>query len=182
MSDDDSTLASWTDDINTILKSLQENTDQYQKFHKEKYRTYKARLVVFRIPVILLSSLNSVLSVGMSSWVTQEITSVVNCFLSLTCATISAVELFLGINKKMEQSLMSYHGYKLLNVKLSTQLILRPEHRTEDGHEFLLSVMNEYKNLFESSNVLSKSFNDRLLRPIPPLDPMNPLLPIVSQR
>jgi len=181
MSDDDSTLASWTDDINTILKSLQDNTDQYQRFHKEKYRIYKSRLIVFRIPVIVLSSLNSVLSVGMSSWVNQEITSVVNCFLSLACATISAVELFLGINKKMEQSLMSYHGYKLLNVKLSAQLLLNPVNRTEDGHEFLLSVMNEYKNLFENSNVLSKSFNDRLLRPIPVLDPVNPLLPIVSR-
>ena len=179
---DDSTLSSWTEDINVILKSLQDNTDQYQKFHKEKYRAYKARLVVFRIPVILLSSLNSVLSVGMSSWVSQEITSVINCLLSLFCATISAVELFLGINKKMEQSLMSYHGYKLLNIKLSTQLLLKPENRTEDGHEFLLSVMNEYKNLFESSNVLSRSFNDRLLRPVPVIDQMNPLLPIVSPR
>ena len=88
MSDDDSTLASWTEDVNTILRSLQENTDQYQKYHKEKYRNYKARLVVFRIPVIVLSSLNSVLSVGMSSYVDQEITSVVNCFFVICCVNI----------------------------------------------------------------------------------------------
>lgn len=177
MSDDDSTLASWTTDINTILKSLQENTDQYQKFHKEKYRTYKSRLIIFRIPVIVLSSVNSVLSVGLSTYIDQETTSVINCLMSLACATISAVELFLGINKKMEQALMSYHGYKLLNIKISTQLLLKEENRNEDGHEFLLSIMNDYKNLFESSNVLSRSFNDRLLRPIPVLDPVNPLLP-----
>ena len=175
MSDDGSTIASWSEDVNTILKSLQENTDQYQRFHKEKYRTYKARLILFRIPVIVLSSVNSVLSVGLSSYVAQDTTSVINCLMSLLCATISAVELFLGINKKMEQSLMSYHGYKLLSIKLSTQLILRPEHRVEDGHEFLIGVMNEYKNLFESGNVLSKAFPDRLLHPIPMLDIRNPL-------
>jgi hypothetical protein len=93
MSDDGSTLASWTEDINIILKSLQENTDQYQKFHKEKYRNYKARLIVFRIPVIVLSSVNSVLSVGLSQYVDQKTTSVINCLMSLACATISAVEI-----------------------------------------------------------------------------------------
>jgi hypothetical protein len=176
MSDDGSTLASWTEDINIILKSLQENTDQYQKFHKEKYRAYKARLILFRIPVIVLSSVNSVLSVGLSAYVAQDTTSVINCLMSLMCATISAVELFLGINKKMEQALMSYHGYKLLSIKLSAQLILTPEHRAEDGHEFLIGIMNEYRNLFESSNVLSKGFPDRLLRPVPVLDPLSPLI------
>ena len=176
MSDDGSTLATWTEDINTILRSLQENTDQYQKYHKEKYRVYKARLILFRIPVIVLSSVNSVFSVGLSAYVAQDTTSVINCLLSLLCATISAVELFLGINKKMEQSLMSYHGYKLLSMKVSTQLILSPEHRAEEGQAFLTEVMNEYRNLFESSNVLSKGFADRLLRPIPVLDGVSPLI------
>ena len=178
MSDDDSTLASWTEDINKILQSLQDNTDQYQKFHKEKYIKYKSRLIIFRIPVIVLSSVNSVLSVGLSNYISQETTSVINCLMSLTCATISAVELFLGINKKMEQSLMSYHGYKLLSIKLATQLRMEASNRTEDGHEFLTEVLTEYKNLFEGSNVLSKSFPDRLLKPIPVLDPINPLLPV----
>jgi hypothetical protein len=182
MSDDGSTLASWTDDINRILQSLQENSDQYQKYHKEKYVKNKRRLVVFRIPLIVLSSINSVLSVGLSVYVPQETTSLVNCLLSLFCATISAVELFLGINKKMEQSLMSYHGYKLLGIKIASQLRLEVANRTEDGHEFLTEIMTEYRNLFESSNVLTKTFPDKLLRPIPVLDPINPLLPIVSPR
>jgi hypothetical protein len=181
MSDDGSTLASWTEDINKILQSLQDNTDQYQKFHKEKYIRYKSTLIIFRIPVIVLSSVNSVLSVGLSNYIQQETTSVINCLMSLTCATISAVELFLGINKKMEQSLMSYHGYKLLSIKLATQLRLDVQNRTEDGHEFLTEVLTEYKNLFESSNVLSKSFNDKLLKPIPMIDPINPLLPIITR-
>lgn len=164
MSDsDDSTVASWTDDINSLLLSLQDNSDQLQKLHKEKYLHYKGRLIVFRIPLIILSTVNSVFSVGLSQYASQETTSTVNCILSLFCAIISAVELFLAIHKKMEQALVSYHGYKLLSIRIAAQRRLSPENRQEDGHVFLTSVINEYRNLFESSNVLRSPLHDRIL-------------------
>ena len=170
MSDDD-TLASWTEDINSILLSLQDNCDQLQKLHKEKYLGYKGKLILFRIPVIILSSINSVFSVGLSIYVDQKTTSAINCLLSLFCATISAVELFLGINKKMEQSFTSYHGFKLLSIRIASMRRLDPENREEDGHTFLTSIITEYRNLFESSNVLRTKLHDRLL--IPPLNPLH---------
>lgn len=163
MSDDGSTVASWSEDVNSIMLSLQDNTDQYQKLHKAKYLHYKGRLVVFRIPLIIISTVNSVLSVGLSTYTDQETTSTVNCFLSLFCAIISAIELFLGIHKKMEQALVSYHGFKLLSIKIAAQRRLSPENRAEDGQAFLTSVLNEYRNLFEQSNVLRSGVNDRLL-------------------
>jgi hypothetical protein len=173
MSDsDDSTVASWTEDINGIMLSLQDNSDQLQKMHKEKYLHYKGRLIVFRIPLIILSTVNSVFSVGLSLYASQETTSTVNCFLSLLCAIISAVELFLGIHKKMEQSLVSYHGYKLLSIRIAAQRRLTPENRQEDGHVFLTSVLNEYRNLFEGSNVLRNQLADRLLAPSVVLSPL----------
>jgi hypothetical protein len=173
MSDsDDSTVASWTEDINGIMLSLQDNADQLQKMHKEKYLHYKGRLIVFRIPLIILSTVNSVFSVGLSLYASQETTSTVNCFLSLLCAIISAVELFLGIHKKMEQSLVSYHGYKLLSIRIAAQRRLTPENRQEDGHVFLTSVLNEYRNLFEGSNVLRNQLVDRLLAPSVVLSPL----------
>jgi len=173
MSDsDDSTLASWTDDISSILLSLQDNTDQLQKLHKEKYLHYKGRLIVFRVPLIILSAVNSVFSVGLSSYTSQETTSTVNCIISLGCAIISSIELFLGIHKKMEQSLVSYHGFKLLSIRIASCRRLAPENRQEDGQTFLTSVLNEYRNLFEGSNVLRSGLHDRLLLPPVVLNPL----------
>ena len=173
MSDsDDSTLASWTDDINSILLSLQDNTDQLQKLHKEKYLHYKGKLIVFRVPLIILSAVNSVFSVGLSSYTSQETTSTVNCIISLGCAVISSIELFLGIHKKMEQSLVSYHGFKLLSIRIASCRRLAPENRQEDGQTFLTSVLNEYRNLFEGSNVLRSGLHDRLLLPPVVLNPL----------
>ena len=173
MSDsDDSTLASWTDDISSILLSLQDNTDQLQKLHKEKYLHYKGRLIVFRVPLIILSAVNSVFSVGLSAYTSQETTSTVNCIISLGCAIISSIELFLGIHKKMEQSLVSYHGFKLLSIRIASCRRLAPENRQEDGQTFLTSVLNEYRNLFEGSNVLRSGLHDRLLLPPVVLNPL----------
>lgn len=173
MSDsDDTTLASWTDDINSILLSLQDNTDQLQKLHKEKYLHYKGKLIVFRVPLIILSAVNSVFSVGLSSYTSQETTSTVNCIISLGCAVISSIELFLGIHKKMEQSLVSYHGFKLLSIRIASCRRLAPENRQEDGQTFLTSVLNEYRNLFEGSNVLRSGLHDRLLLPPVVLNPL----------
>jgi len=164
MSDDSTTTAdTWSQDIELILKDLLHNSDELQKFHKTKYLINKKRLSYFRIPIILLSSLNSVFSVGLSSFISQENTSLINCFLSLICGSIGAVELFLQVNKKLEQSIISYHGYKLLSIKISTELKLNPSNRKLEGTDFLNEVIEEYKNLFEKSNIIRSKLNDKLI-------------------
>lgn len=164
MSDDSTTTAdTWSQDIELILKDLLHNSDELQKFHKTKYLINKKRLSYFRIPIILLSSLNSVFSVGLSSFISQENTSLINCLLSLICGSIGAVELFLQVNKKLEQSIISYHGYKLLSIKISTELKLNPSNRKLEGTDFLNEVIEEYKNLFEKSNIIRSKLNDKLI-------------------
>jgi len=164
MNDDDSTADTWTDDIHDVLKDLLHNCDELQKHHKMKYLIQKKRLSYFRIPIILLSSINSVFSVGLNSFISQENTSVVNCFLSLLCGAIGAVELFLQINRKLAQALISYPGYKLLSIKISAELKLNPTNRKLEGTDFLTSVVEEYRKLFESSNVIRDKLNDKLIQ------------------
>lgn len=72
MSDDStSTADTWSSDIESILQDLLHNCDSLQTFHKQKYLINKKRLSYFRIPTILLSSINSVFSVGLSSFISQ---------------------------------------------------------------------------------------------------------------
>ena len=166
MSDGDSedTTHTWTNDIHSILKDLLHNCDELQKHHKTKYLINKKRLSYFRIPTILLSSINSVFSVGLTVYISQEKTSIINCLLSFLCGAIGAVELFLQINKKLEQSILSYQGYKLLSIKISSELKLNPSNRKLEGTDFLMEVLDEYRNLFEKSNVLRDKLNDKLIK------------------
>jgi len=159
----DSTAETWTDDINLVLKNLLANVDSLQKRHKQNYLLYENRLAFFRIPLICLSAINSVFSVGLSAYLEQTTVSTMNCLISLGCAVISAVELFLGIHKKMESELASYHGYKLLGNKISSTLKLEPQHREIEGIKFLTLIMSEYNKLFESSLVLTENLDDKLI-------------------
>lgn len=165
MSDSDSndTAHTWSEDIHGILRDILHNCDSLQTFHKQKYLINKKRLSYFRIPIILLSSLNSVFSLGLVGYIGQKNTSLVNCLLSLACGSIGAVELFLQINKKLEQAIISYHGYKLLSIKISAELKLNPSNRKLEGTDFLNEIMEEYRSLFEKSNIIRDKLNDKLI-------------------
>jgi len=160
----ESTIGSWSDDIHQILHNILHNCDTLQQRHRSSYLLYESRLAYFRIPLICLAAINSVFSVGLQIFLSQNVVSTTNCLISLTCACISAVELFLGVYKRMEQELGSYHGYKLLGVRVSAMLKLDPAHREGEGTPFLNSVLAEYTKLFESSLVLTEKLTDELFK------------------
>ena len=160
----DSTEASWTEDIEEVLRNINYNSDYLQEEHRRMYLYLKCQLYYYRIPIIIFSSVNSVLSVGLSNYVPQSTTSVINCMISLMCACISAIELFVGINKGMETSLAAYHGYKLLTVKISACLKLSRNNRELEGVPFLKEVISDYNNLFEQSVVISPYVDDILVK------------------
>jgi hypothetical protein len=153
----------WSTDIEGILEDIRANSEILSKHHKVQYIALQSQLVYFRVPLIVISAMNSVFSVGLNTYLDQETVSTVNCLLSLTCACISSVELFLQIQKKLEVELNSFHGYYLLGTKISAMLKLDPEHREVEGLTFLNSTVHEYNSLFETSCVNSNEFKDKLV-------------------
>jgi hypothetical protein len=163
-----STADSWSKDMEDILEDIRFNSEALAKHHKESYISLQSQLVVFRVPLIVISALNSVFSVGLNAYLVQSTVSTINCLLSLICACISSVELFLQIQKKLELELTSYHGYYLLGAKISACIKLNPAHRDVEGMIFLNNIVNEYSNLFENSCVISKNIDDQLIKKIDP--------------
>ena len=163
-----STADSWSKDMEDILEDIRFNSEALAKHHKDSYISLQSQLVVFRVPLIVISALNSVFSVGLNAYLIQSTVSTINCLLSLICACISSVELFLQIQKKLELELTSYHGYYLLGAKISACIKLSPAHRDVEGMVFLNNIVNEYSNLFENSCVISKNIDDQLIKKIDP--------------
>ena len=134
----------------------------------------------------MLSSLNSIFSVGLIAWVSQSIVSTTNCILSLVCGIISSVELYFQLTKRIENELLSYREYYLLSTRINSCLKLDREHRMEtSGIDFLKDIENKYNSLFEASNVVMFDFVDELqlrviypprgISPVPPLFTANPI-------
>lgn len=173
LKDDDthSTIENWSTDIEQILEDIRHNSEILAKHHKQSYIGLQAQLIYFRVPLIILSALNSVFSVGLGVYIDQQTVSTTNCLISLICACISSVELFLQIQKKLELELSSYHGYYLLGTKVSAELKLERTHREVDGLNFLHSTVSEYNNLFEQSCVDVRDIDDKLVVISKPLKP-----------
>jgi len=168
----EATVDHWSTDVEKVLYDIRANSEVLSNHHKVAYMLLQERLVYFRIPLIVLSAVNSVFSVGLNMYLVQATVSTINCLVSLLCACISSVELFLQIQKKMEVELSSYHGYYLLGTRISATLKLDRQHREVEGITFLNQAIAEYNNLFEQSNVNMSAMDDQLVSII------NPHIPI----
>jgi len=153
----------WTEDIETILKNVLENCSLISEHHKKEYTDLQERLKYFKVPVIVISAMNSVFSFALLAWLSQTTTTSINCFLSLICSIISSIELYLNIAKRSDIELTSYKNYYILSVKINAVLKLNKENRTQEPKLFLSEILNEYNSLFNESNVNGLGAMDKLL-------------------
>jgi len=153
----------WTNDIETILTNVLENCSLISEHHKQEYKDLQERLKYFKVPVIVISAVNSVFSFALLAWFSQKTTTSINCFLSLICSIISSIELYLNIAKRSDIELISYKNYYLLSIKINSVLKLNKENRIQEPKSFLTEIINEYNSLFNESNVNGLGSLDKLL-------------------
>ena len=150
-------------DIESILDKLRQNCIVLSKAHKKRYIYLKETLKYFRIPLILLSGVNSVMSVGLQPFCEQKYISVGTCLVSLTCGIIGSVELYLSISAQMENALITSKAYYILATDIYKFLALTTLNRNEDAKLFLEEKFGTYQKLIENSNILPKTVVDSLL-------------------
>lgn len=156
-------MSSWDDDTEKILNSICINANELSEYHKMKYYYYKNMLKYFKIPIIILSSINSVIAIGLHSFINQSIVSVITCILSLISAILGSIELYLGIQKTMETELDSSKQFKILSYEIYKNLNLKRENRNVNGKTYLEEKYNEFIKLIEHSTLTTNKMNDLLV-------------------
>lgn len=153
----------WTEDVERVLEAIRANSVMLSNYHKERYYYYKSYLKYFKLPLIALSSLTSIASVGLSEYVPQKSVSLITCILSLVSATIASVELYLGIQKTMETEMLTSRNFMLLAYDIYRILSLTRENRIMDGKHYLDEKYNDYSKLIENANLVkNKRIEDKL--------------------
>jgi hypothetical protein len=123
-------------------------------------------LKYFKLPLIVLSSVNSIVAVGLNSYLQQDTISLLTCLLSLSTAVIGSIEMYLGVQKNMEIELIASRNFKLLAYDIYKQMQLQPENRVLNAKLFLDEKYNEYIKLIENANLIH---NDRIKDILTPL-------------
>lgn len=153
----------WTDDQEEVLRNISHNAGLMSEHHKDKYTQLIASLSYYKIPIIILSSLNGIFSAGLGRYIDQSIVSTLTCLISFFVSSISSVELFLSIQRRSDQELVSYKQFYTLSVKINTTLLLQKNHRQVEGDTFLTQVLGEYNSLFDSACINGLGNDDRLI-------------------
>jgi len=159
-------MSDWTTDIESVLEQIRINSVLLSKEHKKRYFYLTEILRYFRLPVIIVSGINSIVSVGLQPYLAQGTISMMTCLLALLCSIIGSIELYLTIQKSMENELMSSKYYYILSIDIYKTLALSKDHRPIPAKEYLDKKYSDYVKLYENSNLLSKKITDKL-NPLP---------------
>jgi hypothetical protein len=117
----------------------------------------------YRLPVIVLNGANSIISVGLQPYADQGTISLTTSLIALTCGIIGSIELFLGVQKKMENDMISQRDYYLLSIDIHKTLALKSKNRPIPAKDYLEKSYNTYTKLIESSEALLKKIDDKLI-------------------
>jgi hypothetical protein len=166
----------WSNDICGLLTNYEYNCSTLATGYKNSYLELIDLTKWFRVPLIFLSSANSVISVGLQAYMGQTMVSTLTCLISFLCGLISSVELYLQIQRRIEAQILSYRSFYLLSLKVANVMKLHPQNRHCDPVKFLEEIELEYKELFLNSNVLASKLKDRLLTVDKPRPVLNQLL------
>ena len=155
-------LKTWPEDADYLLENIRCNSIILSDFHKRQYFVLQSQLKYFRIPIIIISAFASVLNIGLQPYLDQNYISVLCCMLSLVTGLIGSIELFLQIQKKMENELMNSRDFYLNAIDIYKVLSLEPEHRNGDGLKYLDGKFAMYCKMIENSNIMDKAIQDQL--------------------
>jgi hypothetical protein len=71
----------WCSDIENFLENIRINSVIFSNEHKRRYFTLNEKLKYYRLPVIVLSGINSIISVGLQPYIDQGSISMLTCFI-----------------------------------------------------------------------------------------------------
>lgn len=152
----------YMDDIDQLLEQIRANSITQSLNNKKRYMVLKSRLKWYRLFVIIFSAINSVFSIGLQPYMEQGTISIVNSGIALACGIVGSVELYLQINKQMEQTLISSKDFYVLSTDIYRYLHLKTENRSIQAGVFIDESYNRYIKLIQSSLLLKKKIDDKL--------------------
>lgn len=151
----------YTPDIEQILENIRRNSIMLSKEHHNRYLYLRDTLKFYRIPIIVISSFSSIVSMG-QQFIPQDTITILNTVLSFVCSVIGAIELFMQVSQQMVQEKSASSDYYILASDIYKCLTLEPRNRTSDGKTFLEEKYGTYVKLVESSTIVRKNIKDQL--------------------
>ena len=155
----------WNDEHNDILISLQKSSARLTKEYQKIYLKYRNSLRLYRIPIIVMSSLSGFLSISNSGYIPQEYNkwvSLIVGFSNLMVTVISLIENFKKIDLFMNQSYNSFMNFKRLNDEITILLRIPQNERNDNGLDAIQNIFKQYQTYLADAPILKKIIKNYL--------------------
>ncbi len=155
----------WNDHHEKILKSLQKNSNKLYREYQKAHLKYKSKLKLYRIPIIIMSSLSGFLSISNSGYIPIEYQpwiSLLVGFVNLMVTLISLIENFKKIDVNVNKTYTSYTEFKKLHDEISIMLNTHTNEREGNGYDIAMDFFNRYESYLSDAPILQKTIHDHL--------------------
>ncbi len=155
----------WNERHERILEGLQKNTNKFYREYQKAHLVYKKKLRLYRIPIIILSSLGGFLSISNSGYIPPEYNKWVSLlvgFVNLVMTMVSLIENFKKIDVNVNKTYTAYLEFKKLHDEISLTLNTPREERDNNGYDMVLVFFNRYEAYLGDAPILAKVVHDYL--------------------
>jgi hypothetical protein len=149
-------FSNYTTDIENILEKIRINSVLLSNVHKKRCLELNQSLKYYKIPIIVISGISSLVAVA-QVYIPQFYITIMNSVFGLSYSTICSIELYLGISVQLAQSSALTKEFYTLATDIYKVLSLTNESRTENAATVLESCYGTYSSLCANSYIVTKS-------------------------
>ena len=155
----------YTNDVDTLLEKIRVNCVLFSKAHKKRYLVLDQSLKWYKLPIIIISGVSSLISVS-QEYMPQFYITILNSVFGLSCGVICSIELYLGISVQLAKSATLTKEFYSLSIEIYKTLSMDINNRSENSITFLESVFGRYSALHENKDIVAFHIKDQLI-PLP---------------
>lgn len=145
----------------TILERIKHSCYRSHILYKARYLVSRERLTWFDVPIIVFSSVNSVLIAGGKNFIDADVIEITTCMLALATGIIQALRTFFKVDENRENCLTTYKDLFRLFCEISIILDQPRLTRGVDPQKFMSDKTSEYKEIMNRAIVLEYRKADR---------------------
>ena len=165
----------WDETEEAFLAKLEKQCNYFHRHYNKEYTFYNRLSSKFNIPILVVSAINSLTAVALTTFIPQKYVSIMNAILSAGTGVLGSVQLYMKLNERMANSLRSSISMKRIALKITKELSLSRELRTIDGVAFVQDCFADFNQTLEAGNPIEKKVDNHLELSMSASQPPTPL-------
>jgi hypothetical protein len=155
----------WTPQQEEFLRRLHMECHTLAEYNRKQFQIYSRIHQRFTVPILVISGINSLFAVSSQPFLQQNLISITNASLSLFCGILGSIQMFMKVDTKIHQYVICAHEFKKLSYRISRELSVERDVRSNNGKEVVNDAFNEFNSILDKMETKEKRTREWLMLP-----------------